>query len=238
MTRAAWLILLGLGLLVPVNARGKVRSRRTLKRTLDTVVLKADVLGEKILGVHKNRLRVYACRAGFMVPITYQLDERDPEGVYCYDKGPEDRRTRDVDNGNVDANDELLVLAREAGDRAVPRTLAMVPNHSAVQEVTLRDPLDDTEAWIYVYRFDTPAVPGRTQDDHAGIEIKQLEDDEEAEYTWWGDGFRFDNKRSPLNAVRATYASYLQPDGSWSDNDFDCTWVKATVSFMWYTTVL
>ena len=71
MTRAAWLILLGLGLLVPVNARGKVRSRRTLKRTLDTVVLKADVLGEKILGVHKNRLRVYACRAGFMVPITY-----------------------------------------------------------------------------------------------------------------------------------------------------------------------
>lgn len=236
-TRAAWLILLALGLLAPASARGKVRARRTLSRQVDTVVLKAEVLGQKILGVHKNRLRVYACRSGFMVPITFQLDERDAEGVYCYDQGPKDRRRIDADNGNVDANDELVVLAREAGDRAMPRTLAMVPNHAAVQEVTLRDPLDGTQAWIYVYRFDTSAVPGRTKDDHAGIEIKQLDDDEEAEYVWWGDGFKFDNKRSPLNAVRATYAAFQLDDGTWSENVFDCTWVKATVSFMWYTTI-
>ncbi|MEZ6189520.1 MAG: hypothetical protein R3F62_31540 [Planctomycetota bacterium] len=237
MNRAVVWIVLGVGLLAPAIARGKVRARRTLKRSVDTVVLECGVLGDKILGVHKNRLRVYACRAGFMVPITYQLDEKNAEGVYCYDKGKEDRRLRDEDNGNVDANDELVVLAREAGDRAIPRTLAMVPNHAAVQEVTLKDPLDGSEAWIYVYRFDTSAVPGRTDTDLAGIEVKLLDDDEQGEYTWWGEGFRFDNKKSPLNAVRATYASYLQPDGSWSKNVFDCTWVKATVSFMWYTTV-
>lgn len=210
----------------------QVLARRSLSRTVDSVVIEGSTLGQKILGHHKSKIRVYACRGGFMIPITYQIDEKNGDGLWCFDRGLREHRRVDRDRGRIDGNDELVVLAREAGDRAKPEAFAMIPGHSAVQEVELTDPLNEQKAWIYVVRFDGPP-PGRTSTDLVSLEIKRL-GDEEGHYTWSGDGFMFNNGRSPLNAARATTAVFRQAEGM-SESMLDCTVVKAVVSFMWVT---
>lgn len=211
---------------------------RTLTRVVDTVVIPGSALGPRLAGAHKDRVRVYSCRGGFMAPIVFQVDERSEAGGYCYDQGPEDRRVKDADDGLIDGNDELLVLARDAGDRARPEALRLVPGHTAVQEVELSDPLDGRKAWVYVFRFDRGQPPPRLPTDL--VRLTSEPNGEGKTWYWRGERFFFHNGRSPENAVRATFASYA-PAGSRDVSDqpnvLDCTIVKAVVNFMWVEVV-
>lgn len=211
---------------------------RTLGRTEDTLVISGKTLGKKILGADKTKIRVYSCRSGYMVPIPFQIDERDPSGEFCYDRGPKDRRRRDVDKGKVDANDELVVCARDAGDRAKASSMALVPGYTAVQELVLRDPLDGGLGWIYVLRFDGVVVPGMLKDDFVSLGVKE-HSEEEKTYYWRGEGFAFNNDKSRRNAVRATFATICKRDENVKaqPNMLDSTQVRAVVSFMWITVV-
>jgi len=210
----------------------QVRQPRTLSRVVDTVVIPGEQLGA-IRGVHKERIRVYTCRSGYLIPIVYQLDERDDGGTYCYDQGPRELRVVDSDRGRIDDNDELLVLARDAGARAHPAAFGMVPGYTAVQEVELRDPLDEGKAWVYVFSFRSP--PGRLSTDLVDLDYEEI-DDEQGRYVWRGPNFTFNNDRSPTNAVRATFGAFNDPEtGELSDNVLDCTWINAVVTFMWVT---
>ncbi len=222
----------------PAAAQVQPREPRTLTRTVDTVVVSGPALGRSLLGTPKERLRVYACRAGFMVPVPFQIDERDQEGRYCWTGGAKDSRRHDADRGKLDSNDELVVLARQAGDRATALSLAMVPGHDAVQEIELRDPVDGGKAWVYLFRFPR-ATPGIAAFDVASLEIKDRNDDGGL-YIWTGEHFQFNNGRSPSNAVRATWAGLVpkgQRDFRNATNLLDSTQVRAVVSFMWVTVV-
>ncbi len=231
---------LALAPLVPAQATddpAKAPDQRTLTRTVDAVVIPGAVLGPKMQGAHLGRLRVYAVRNGVPVPIVHQFDERDPNGLYCYDKGDLDRRTRDVDGGHLDANDELVVLAKDAGDRLAPERYALVPGHTAAQELELRDPLDGGRGWIYVFRFDAPSIPpGRSSVDLVSLNMRK-HGDEEKTYTWRSASWTFNNDKSRMNAVRATYASFLDERGLPGPNILDSTIVRAVVSFMWVEVV-
>lgn len=234
--RKLGLVLLA-ALAMPAFARAQTLAPRTLTRTVDTVVVPGSVLGPKMLGAQIDRLRVYAARGGFPVPILYQIDERNAAGTYCYDQGPPQRRVRDEDRGLLDANDELVVLARDAGERLSPERYGMVPGHTAVQELELKDPLTGGLAWVYVFRFDGPVVPGRVTGSLVSLTYR-AHGDEDFTWTWQGEKFLFDNDRSRKNAVRATYASFF--DGHPSrrgPNVLDSTIVRAVVSFMWVEVV-
>lgn len=220
----------------PGVARGQA-APRTLTRTVDTVVVPGRALGPKILGASISRLRLYAARGGFPVPIVYQIDERNAAGTYCYDQGPVDKRVRDEDRGLMDGNDELVFLSRDAGERLSPERFGMVPGHTAVQELELKDPLTGGLAWVYVFRFDGPVVPGNvatslvalTPRDHGKGDVT---------WTWQGERFVFDNDRSRKNAVRATFASFFDEVPSRrGPNVIDSTIVRAVVSFMWVEVV-
>ncbi len=216
-----------------------VAQSRTIKRSVDTIVIPCKVLGKKLLGVDKAKLRVYACRSGYMVPIVYQIDERDPKGNYCYDRGPKDRRIRDKDRGKVDANDELVVCVRDAGDRATPQSMLVVPGHTAYQELLLTDPLDKAgRAWIYVFRFDGIVKPATVGDDFVSLKVKK-HSDEELTYYWRGEDFAYNNDKSRRNAVRATFATMVRRDENvkLKKNMLDSTQVRAVASFMWVTVV-
>jgi len=216
------------------------RTRKSLERAVDTVVITgSDGLGRRLLRTPIGELRAYACRGGFMTPIQYQIDERDQEGRFVWTSGPSDRRTQDHDRGLLDTNDELLVLARDVGDRATAASLAQIEGHAGIQEIELTDPMDGGKAWIYLARFPGPQRPSRPDLDLVDLQIRRL-NDEEAVHTWTGEHFQFNNARSPNNAVRATWAG-LAPQGKRgfrrARNILDSTQVRAVASFMWVTVV-
>lgn len=229
--------------LLPAAAQAQgntlLSAQRTLKRNVDTVLIKGEVLGKRILGAPKQLLRVFACKGGFMLPITYQLDERTRAGGYCYDRGPAALRVQDEDKGLVDGNDELLVLSREVGDRATAQALKLVPGYQAVQEVELTDPLDQTKAWIYVYRFPPGApIPPPVTTDLVSLTVQPSQDeDDEAVCTYRGEGFSFNNSRTPNNQVRATSATLQRADGTWSPSPIDCSFMRGVATFMWVEVV-
>jgi hypothetical protein len=108
-------------------------------------------------GMAIERLALLACTGTECHPIPFQIDERDATGRWVLDQGP--MATRDDPPGVIDANDLLLFMAADAGDRSPPGALA---NSSACQgegtgeveppgaEIAIADPLDGTVRWTYV----------------------------------------------------------------------------------------
>jgi hypothetical protein len=212
---------------------------RTLTRTVDTVVVPGRDLGARVRGAAIGRLRLFAARAGFPSQILYQFDERNRAGSYCYDQGPTDKRVRDEDRGLLDDNDELVFLARDAADRLPQDRWPLIAGQTAVQELELRDPKTGGVAWVYLARFDGPMVPQAPTGSLVQLTCRNHDDDEKT-YTWRGERFVFDNDRSRLNAVRATYASFVEGSGQAErrgPNVLDSTIVRAVVSFMWVEVV-
>ena len=98
-------------------------------------------------GVAIERVGVLACASDACRPIPFQVDERDAEGRWVLDQGPEP--TQDEPPGLIDDNDVLLFNAEDAGDRAARRNLPNGP----VAEIRVHDPLSGVTRWAYVVGF-------------------------------------------------------------------------------------
>lgn len=216
------------------TAQPKSLEPRSLHRRVDTVVIQGAALG-KMIGESKHGIRAYVCRAGYMMPIQFQIDEKNAKGTYCWDAGDPERRIRDEDKGLIDKNDELVVLARDAGDRAFGWQIKTVPGSTKVQEIQLTCPLKKGRAWIYLYSFPKFFKAPRLTLDLARLKIKNHKDGTKT-HSWYGEKFMFNNDKARMNAVRATYAG-LSPNGDYRKvpSMLDSTQVKAVVSFMWVT---
>jgi hypothetical protein len=129
--------------------------RKTLTRTEDVVVLPGAEL-PKLKGVHKDLVRAYAWKDGALAPIPFQVDERTPELEYCWTTGPEP--VKDVDDGLIDADDELVFAARDSGDRA-PAPLSLPAGATAQQEVALEDPRTGGRGWVYLLAWNEKDHP-------------------------------------------------------------------------------
>lgn len=230
--------LIPLVLLAPAlaSAQPSALAPRTLNRSVDTVVISGRAFG-KTLHKRISQLRLYAARGGFMRPITFQIDERDQTNTYCWTSGPKDRRRQDYDKGKLDTNDELVCLARDVGDKAMPYQLAMVSGAIGFQEIELTDPIDGGKGWVYLFVFPPRLTPSSDLGDLTELRIKR-HNDEEATHYWYGESFMFNNDRSRKNAVRATYVGLGDPgtrNFKGIPNLVDSTQVRAVVSFMWVT---
>ncbi len=107
-------------------------------------------------GRNESTVALFAC-ATACAPIPWQLDERDGDGRWALDQGPEPNR--DDPPGVIDDNDDLLWMAADGGRRAQVRELPRVDD--CIVELEVRR--GDQATWVYAVatRGDAPRSPVR-----------------------------------------------------------------------------
>lgn len=123
-------------------------------RAADVVVIAARDFGP-LLGVPISNLRAYAKAGDRLAPVPFQIDERDAKGALVFPFGP--RAGRDTDDGRLDANDELVVMARDAGAKV--EVGAFPAGWMSAVPLEITDPVTGSSSWIYLLAFDAPPAP-------------------------------------------------------------------------------
>lgn len=132
---AAALLILALG--TPGSA-GVGGERRTLERAHDAVV----VATAPFAGETTERFRLLRLRNARREPVPFQFDRRGADGEIDVTSG---------DRFELDADDELVFLARDTGDRA---GASFAPEGArSVFEIEVTDPRDRSKGWVYLVRF-------------------------------------------------------------------------------------
>ncbi len=166
---ACMIFLLGPGLALPdtlcaSDPAPKMLSK-SLTRTADPVIINNQVLGGKLDGVPVPDLQVLAYRNNRFEVIPFQVDERGPEGELILTQGPLKGKQLDKDGNYVacpswgvfDHQDEIVLLARDTGDRT---PLGKWPQGAGkTLEIKVRDPTCGLRSWIYVASFPSPPLP-------------------------------------------------------------------------------
>ncbi|MFC1890530.1 hypothetical protein ACFL4G_12325 [Thermodesulfobacteriota bacterium] len=144
------------------NATGPNPARNaTLERRYDAVIISGEALAP-LLGEQADMLRLYAFRRGGLHPIPFQIDERDALGEFIFTSGPQ--ASKDADGGTLDYNDELVFMARDAGDRA-PAGTRWPEGTRQWSEIELTDPLAQSrKAWAYLFSFIGESPPPSDRD--------------------------------------------------------------------------
>ena len=132
---------------------------KTLDREVDYII----VVGKRL----RNNLRrdiagmsLYAYADGKMRTVPFQIDEVDPDGEWILPMVPPAlqnnhvKPARDVDDGLLDENDELVFMIRDSGGRAPKEHFP--EGAAAVDEIALVDPVDGGKAWVYLCSFPEP----------------------------------------------------------------------------------
>lgn len=151
---AVGLLLLALlvGLFLSVAAAGSGRvPPMAWTRTLEPAVFRGEQLPE-FDGAALGDLFVYAYDGSTWAQIPFQFDEVDADGVYT------------VENGLLDGNDELVLMAMDLGAQAATwEWIDDTDSRAYVRyELLVTNPLAPAEqGWAYVYRSATltPALP-------------------------------------------------------------------------------
>jgi hypothetical protein len=135
-------LLVGVGLILGALGPRTAHAANTLTRALDPVVVAGSVM-PGFAGVPLTQLFVYKYSGGAWSQIPWQFDE--VAGGLIVASG----------NGLLDAQDQLVFMAADAGDQAPAR--AWLSDASAATypryELTVNDPLSPSQhAWVYVFR--------------------------------------------------------------------------------------
>lgn len=110
---------------------------KSIDRRYEPLVLRGEQL-EAILGMPTEELFVYRYFDGLWQQIPWQVDEVDAAGSHVL-----------VEDGRFDANDELVLMIKDVGNR-VPLWEEM-PSPDPYLEVEVSDPLSPSlRGWIYV----------------------------------------------------------------------------------------
>jgi hypothetical protein len=121
---------------------------RTLRREHDPVIVRTGLL-TGMPDRDTGRCRLYAVQQGHLVPIPFQFDARDADGALVLSEdGAETEFAFDDD-------DELVFMAKDAGDRAAAPALPATRDGALEIEVAERH--GSGRAWVYLAHF--PADP-------------------------------------------------------------------------------
>ncbi|UCD86027.1 MAG: hypothetical protein JSU92_07495, partial [Deltaproteobacteria bacterium] len=143
-------LILSFSLLLTLYSTEALPEDKTLKRKPDPVVVLGKDFGP-LIGEPANSLFLYAMKEGKLIPIPFQIDEKDKRDKIIVDKGK--KAEPDKDKGLVDDNDELVFMAVDAGDKAPVGTDI---GQQAGIEISLNDPLTGEVGWVYLFGFDQP----------------------------------------------------------------------------------
>jgi len=143
----AWLAAIHLGAnYAAARTPQEVEAAASISRPQDPVVV-AGASFPAFANALTGSLALYAYRSGIWTPIPFQIDEVSITGTYVVSDG-----------GLLDANDELVFMAGDAGDSATGSNWPADPQSRiyARYAITLTDPLSPTSAgWAYLYRSTT-----------------------------------------------------------------------------------
>lgn len=158
-----------------------MRGKKTLQRTVDPVIIQGSEL-PSLIGTDIGNIRVYAYRNGKPAPIPFQIDQRDSTDCWVWDVVYRERfQIRDDDEEVVplwdpyrrgpgtfddqdppgtallDANDELVFMAADLGDRH-DNPLATAAA-ARVLEIESADTTNGTSGWAYIALHETSPPP-------------------------------------------------------------------------------
>jgi hypothetical protein len=120
-------------------------SAKTLTRFHDPLVVPVAALG--VLPEQGSAgWRLYRVEGGRLVPIPFQLDPIDDRGDVTVDASAE---------FDLDADDQLVFMAKDTGDRATGAPWPL--GSEAVLEIEVVDPVRDGRGWAYLVHFPGPA---------------------------------------------------------------------------------
>ncbi|UCD86019.1 MAG: hypothetical protein JSU92_07445, partial [Deltaproteobacteria bacterium] len=141
-------------ILILLALPGKLVATGKLSRIEDPVVVAGEVLAP-LLGAGLDRLSLMVWTAD-VKPVPFQVDEKDEMGEYVFAmsvKGTEITPSNAVDQDpSLDANDELVFMVFDAGDRC-PEGSAPADAEKGV-ELEIVDPVDGGRAWLYLFSFE------------------------------------------------------------------------------------
>jgi len=126
-------------------------SRRTLSRVHDPVVLTGRSLAT-LATRETSHLRLVRFDHGKPVAMPFQFDQRDRRDDLVV-PGPEAFA--------LDDNDELVFMAKDAGDRATGDPCAETACDGAL-EIRVAEPSGARQAWAYLLEYREPPPPGRS----------------------------------------------------------------------------
>jgi hypothetical protein len=173
---------------------------RTLDRREDFILWTGEQV-PALIGAEVKDLHLYACGPSGLRPVPFQADKRDSEGRYVFPN--EKSRNPARDGARLDQNDEMVFMAKDAGDRC-PESAWPEAAAKGV-EIELADPLDQGRAWVYL--FDRSGAKAPETADYVRYRIES-----EEEYIR-GEQYEIGQK------IGVTYYDWLRirkPDGSWS----------------------
>jgi hypothetical protein len=137
--------------------------KKTLQRVEDPVVMECKDMGP-LFGSAVDTLALMARSGEAWSPIPFQVDQKKPDGSYAFTSGPE---ASPDPNPNLDANDELVFMAKGSGDRAEDGKWP--EGAKTVMEIALTDPKNGQKGWVYLARFSSGAP--RSSDDYIKLFI-------------------------------------------------------------------
>jgi hypothetical protein len=104
------------------------------------------------------RVGLLAMRDGSLVPIPFQIDERQGRQI-AMEHGKEP--SFDAKPGVLDPDDLLVFMPCDAGPQTTPARVAAVPGVQAWREIEIEDPIDGTRAFAYVVVAEHPPLGDR-----------------------------------------------------------------------------
>ena len=148
-----------------LSGGGAQPGARTLVRESDPVIVQGKDAGT-LAGAKIAGLRVYAAQEGRLSPIPFQVDEKTVTKDFVFANGRE-KNPEDGD-GLFNGYDELVVMARDLGDRADDLS-SLISGYTAAAELSALDPVDGGRAYAYVLFFSKKA-PARSDVDYVAID--------------------------------------------------------------------
>jgi len=157
---------------------------RDLDRWIDPVEVSGDVLSSMI-GAGTENIRVYASRDKTLVPIPFQIDQKNSAGDWVWSNVPASRKRSNkasedgesdfsrAQTGDLtaddqdprgksvfDSNDVLVFMARDIGDR---HSKAANETGTVIAELKISDLQKGDDGWIYVIRYASEPPARATQ---------------------------------------------------------------------------
>jgi len=176
----------------------RASGEKTLQRTVDPVIISAENLPD-LIGIDIDSIRVFAFQKGEVVPVPFQIDQRDSKGDWVWDvvyrkqfdfdeegyRSPTIRKPSSHGRGTVDdqdpwgqavldGNDVLVLMAQDLGDHS--ETPYDIANAALILELEVSDTVIGKRGWAYVTYFQgTPPPLSDTRYMHYNTEQKTVQ---------------------------------------------------------------
>ncbi len=149
-------MVMAMAIVMALTTTATAQKTMGIDRVMDQVVISGKQLA-KINGQPIANLRLMAFKGGQLKAMPFQIDELNAAGDYVM-KRASGAVDQDEDGGKLDANDELVFMAMDAGDQGDPKAAGI--GVTAVAEIILKDPVNGKRGWAYLLAFDkNPPAP-------------------------------------------------------------------------------